>query len=529
MALIYRAIFEVEDPDGGFVDRATGHFRDWLRVKVREPEFELPPGGPLTIEHSGIEINVHSGAGDGCSVVRMSAFEAQRDDRVHVKTTFTAIMGERLSWAWVDLERWAPEHDSPAWTPVAPGLVTTLLEAEHARRGNLVLSPTHVVVTRERAESVAGLVLDPSREVPLVLVSYDRGEGVAVAEERAQEIIRRLAGIAGVYVLGEGAVTSFSQAMHDALGEGMDVHSGAIRTYLPGAGGESDYPGRHRFIAPYKLAGRRSDLAALIIAPALFRRAVEMPPPDIWRASARPLLAETTDYEELLRLAEDESEELRRENAQLKEQLGDEREDNTALQRRNDDLGRQLRFLRNALRARAPELADAQADRDTFEPLLCTEVVEAARERLPYVEIHPSVREGAEALDSHGDLSWARRAWSALLALNQYAEMKADRSFEGGFLGYCEKGAGEFVIPSSWVVPTETKATMANSRFRELRTLPVSVEVDPSGQTLMEAHIRIEQGGSPSPRIHYYDDTRGATGKIHIGWFGDHLDSRAKP
>jgi hypothetical protein len=44
----------------------------------------------------------------------------------------------------------------------------------------------------------------------------------------------------------------------------------------------------------------------------------------------------------------------------------------------------------------------------------------------------------------------------------------------------------------------------------------------------MEEHIRIEQGGSPSPRIHYYDDTRGVTGKIHVGWFGDHLDSRAK-
>src|SRR5581483_2850075 len=253
MALIYRAIFEVEDADREFVERARGHFLEWLRAKVRDPRLELPAGGPLTIEASGIEINVHPGAGDGCSVVRMSTFEAQRDDRVQVKTTLSAITAERLSLALVDLERWAPEHDSPAWIPVAPGLVTTLLEAEHARRGSLVLSPTHVVVTREQAESVARLVLDPSREVPLVVVSYDAREGVAVAEERAQELIRRLAGIAGVYVLGEGAVTSFSRAMHDALGEGMDVHSGAIRTYVPGAGGESDYPGRHRFIAPHKL------------------------------------------------------------------------------------------------------------------------------------------------------------------------------------------------------------------------------------------------------------------------------------
>jgi hypothetical protein len=44
----------------------------------------------------------------------------------------------------------------------------------------------------------------------------------------------------------------------------------------------------------------------------------------------------------------------------------------------------------------------------------------------------------------------------------------------------------------------------------------------------METHIKIEPGGSPAPRIHFYDDTRGPTGKVHIGWFGDHLDSHAK-
>jgi hypothetical protein len=44
----------------------------------------------------------------------------------------------------------------------------------------------------------------------------------------------------------------------------------------------------------------------------------------------------------------------------------------------------------------------------------------------------------------------------------------------------------------------------------------------------MEEHIKIEQGGSPCPRIHFYDDTRGSTGRIHVGWFGDHLDSAAK-
>jgi len=70
--------------------------------------------------------------------------------------------------------------------------------------------------------------------------------------------------------------------------------------------------------------------------------------------------------------------------------------------------------------------------------------------------------------------------------------------------------------------------TLNNPRFRRLRMLPVSKAVDDSGYVLMQEHIRVERGGSPSPRIHYYDDTRGATRKVHIGWLGPHLDSWAK-
>jgi hypothetical protein len=58
--------------------------------------------------------------------------------------------------------------------------------------------------------------------------------------------------------------------------------------------------------------------------------------------------------------------------------------------------------------------------------------------------------------------------------------------------------------------------------------LPISTEAVPEGRAYMESHIRIQMGGTPCPRIHFYDDTGGATGRIHIGWFGDHLDSFSK-
>jgi hypothetical protein len=28
--------------------------------------------------------------------------------------------------------------------------------------------------------------------------------------------------------------------------------------------------------------------------------------------------------------------------------------------------------------------------------------------------------------------------------------------------------------------------------------------------------------------MHFYDDTDGPTGKVHVGWLGPHLDSKSK-
>lgn len=533
MALIYRSIFEVEDPAGTFMDRFPDHIRDWLRYKLRAPDLTFSLDDTSALEGQAIEVTAKSGENDVCSVTRIEAYEGSRDDGVELKTTITALREEDRSWAWIDLERWTQDHAAAGWVPAPPGIVTTLLLRESAMRGSLELGRVPATVSGKEGELVARLVLDNDRELPLVVVSYNEREtgGVGIAQERGDALAKRLAGVASVYVLGEGAVTSFSKAMHQAIGDGMDVHSGAVRTYLPGVGSEPDYPARHRFIGFRKIENRRADVAALIVAPPLFRRAAESPPPPIWRSSARALLvghAPDNDYEALLAVADEENAELRFTTAQLRDGLAAERADNDELQRRNDDLSRRLKFFRQQAQAQSTVSPTAEPEPDSFQPVLCTEVIEHARAALAMLEIPLSVDVGAEALDAHGDESWAGRAWVAFRALDNYAQLKIGGSFDGGFLTYCERSEGEFVVPSSWVVPTESAQTLSNRRFRELRTLPVSPDVDPSREVLMQEHIRIERGGTPSPRIHYHDDTRGRTGKVHIGWFGDHLDSRAK-
>ena len=207
----------------------------------------------------------------------------------------------------------------------------------------------------------------------------------------------------------------------------------------------------------------------------------------------------------------------------LEDDLAIERLDNTEVQRHNDDLGRRLAYYREQVRAGNSDVAWNEPPVDEFEPRAMYRGGGAGTQFAEMVEIQLSRCCGRQNLDAHGDESWARRAWSAFQALDHYAWMKLDGAFDGSFSTYCESGVGDFSIPASWVAPTETKLTLANPRFRELRTLPVAREVDASGEILMAEHIKIERGGTPSPRVHYFDDTRGSTGKIHVGWFGDHL------
>ena len=69
----------------------------------------------------------------------------------------------------------------------------------------------------------------------------------------------------------------------------------------------------------------------------------------------------------------------------------------------------------------------------------------------------------------------------------------------------------------------EGDATDNDPTRRNARYFPVPEEVIADGEAYMCAHIKITQGGSPAPRIHFLDDTTGQTGNIYVGYFGKHL------
>ncbi len=246
MALIYRAIFQVEDPGSSFTERAGDRVQDWLRFKFRDDGLELPDEGTTTIDPYGIEVGRQQRSSDECRVARLSVYEPHREDGLQVTATLTAISdGEKKSWAWVDLERWAPHQVAPTWIPVTPGIVISLLEKEEAYRGDLRLSRGCRLVTADEGKLLASLVLDSKRELPIVVVSHRNDEEHAIeqAQSRATQIARRVAGIASTWVLGTGAVTAFSKAMHEALGDGwMSTRARAARTSRASEGNGTSRP-----------------------------------------------------------------------------------------------------------------------------------------------------------------------------------------------------------------------------------------------------------------------------------------------
>ncbi|MFR9728953.1 hypothetical protein ACL03H_06940 [Saccharopolyspora sp. MS10] len=158
----------------------------------------------------------------------------------------------------------------------------------------------------------------------------------------------------------------------------------------------------------------------------------------------------------------------------------------------------------------------------TFAELLAT-----ARRELPALRFGPQV--DPSALDGHRRSGqWLRRTWNVLVLLDSYARDRAGAADPGradlrGFAHYVRAHGGERGISPALVASGESELVVNTPRFRTARTFPVPAEVEPAGHAFFGAHVRIDRGGGVAPRLHYVDDSRGATASIHIGHLGPHL------
>lgn len=451
--------------------------------------------------------------------VRLRLDEERSGERWSTILTIMTGLGE--GWVWIDLERVTDDAFGAPPLIKPPGLVRLFLSSATCHAGSTPLLPDHRLIGEDGVSGLLGELVDPGRAVPVLVASRDPADPAGAAI-RAAALASAVMGVANVWAL-EGMATS---ALSKELGPDLHVFGGAVRTYLPGLSMPDGYPRRHRF-ARRELFLPHPRRGAQVVARAVVGKAAGARPPLLYRnrisllpgfarhgGDAEGLLADLVRVEE------------ERDRLQQDLEWAMLEADNAAGEA--EEAKARVRWLEQRLAAVGDHVAGTPTPL-SLRPAIASGCVEA----LDLAKTHPNMIEigdttgAADDLDQHPKGSvWGRKAWRALRALEGYAGAKAAGLVEGNFLQYCRLSpSGCEVVPAEWVAATESETTSNNPRFREARTFDVPLKVNQAGRVYMDEHIRLEKGSDPAPRMHFWDDTSGATGRIYVGYLGRHLPS----
>ena len=237
--------------------------------------------------------------------------------------------------------------------------------------------------------------------------------------------------------------------------------------------------------------------------------------------------ARSSELAELLAIAEIENEQFRNDLTSLKStvyqlefRLLEIEDDNAQLRAENRNLNHTIRAINNPNSSEDanpgivdPNFLDEPSDFET--------VLELAREHLTHVVIPDGALRDVEVLEAtaKGEI-WASDTWKGLLALHNYASDNKRGIDTGGFYIWCQKGNG---WSEDKLTMKESDSVLQDRAMGDKRIFPVDTAISPTGTIEMEAHLKIQKGGGSNiPRLYFLDDSRGATGKIHVGFIGPH-------
>jgi hypothetical protein len=188
-----------------------------------------------------------------------------------------------------------------------------------------------------------------------------------------------------------------------------------------------------------------------------------------------------------------------------------------------DGLRSQVRVLQRELaRVNAYPSAPPEMDEIDFYPDCCVDLIELARDTLPGLLLTAN-QSGAALLDEHAkSILWARKIWTMLRGLNDYATIVTSGGFTGGLAQY-SRNPPPGVLPLPWgkLALNESEATMNNPECVRARVFSVPLSVEPTRQAVMFAHLKVDRV-SPAPRVHFLDKVD-LVGKVIVGYVGPHL------
>lgn len=521
MTLVFRAIWQ--DARESLITAAEEAFNRWLTAQAID--IDPPDEGRVVVDHGSttatsdqVEIRVRRALRDGIDAVQLELTTASED---HARTSLTRLTAIEIDdsdgWLWIDVEREA--RPGTGWPLLsAPTLIHDLLDnGVDARVDQVRITSTP---QRIAPAGLAGLIRNPFRSIPLVVFS-EGPAGFTASLARAEETARRLAGAVQTVLLAKTDADAFDEHIGGELG----VTGGDARLYLANTGESGLDPDRHRLIRDAQMSVGPTQTVRLVSS-ILGATITARRPPATYDAVRRELrLGRSRSDAELLAVAESEIERLTAERNQLKsdreyleETLLDTQADLESAVIETARLQNQLQVMATARNGVATETTSDLAR----EAHSVGEAISAARDLLSRVVIPEGVEHDIDDLDSNvSSTSWGELVWRGLRALHRYACADHD----GDFRHWCATSGDIWAWPATGkkLALRESETVESNRRYADQRRFPVDVDVDQSGTITMWSHLKISEGGGPmAPRIYFHDDTRGTTGKVHVGFIGPH-------
>lgn len=402
-----------------------------------------------------------------------------------------------------------------------PKIVHDLLTAvEKPHLGGSPILTEPLPVPSNGIDILAEMLAKPDRTLPVIVCSEPNGENDGSWLRIAGSLAARVEGVATVITLDRNAVAAFRNEFGS-----LAIWDGGVRVYAPGIVTRDAEGWRHRYYLRTRFEESRGgtvDRIVYSVAQLSTRRRV----PDAFRVfgvqSGLPAdaldgmipakeLADAQDHWEFeLELARDEQSSLEKELASA----------NGHLARLKDELI--SRGLSDVLWG--TQHSDGASVPDEVQ--YASEAVMAAQMYLSeWLALPESAVRELEDIDTAPEAyNWGNKTWRGLRALAAYAQERAAGWDKGGFWEWCASGPLlGWPASTKKLSMTESESVQTGGKFKGTRDFKVDPAVDPSGETTMLAHLKIsEGGGSLAPRVYFYDDTGGATKKVHVGFVGPH-------
>lgn len=577
MALGYRTILTAAPTEDNLNDIVKA-FKGWITGK--KAYSELPTSGTLT-HASGATLTAASYASDDgtISAKRWTIIEDWAPPKWYTNpetsrtgvTNVTLALAEHRLWLWVDVEpptllwtntngREVEEVQMSGRPTFVQDIINTVNMSDGAAEP---LSEFQVIASQNHVDELVRVLADSERIGAVFVTATPDG---ADANEWADTITRLAGQIQGMgigYALTPEARVIFNRQYG---GAGHWVSPGAMRTFLPGVDlSDVQDAFRHRLLHASTLRDSTDSRIRRILRNAQLKRLNALRVPDALRevdyeflrkerlqpfaalheavATATPGEDEAAIWRALAELAESEVrkaltenkalarrassaegllEEVQAENDEQYSQLTAARAEAAALARQADYLRRKLTDLGGEGAAAAWSFVDEAAP-ETY-PETFAELLDRVKDLIG-VRFTGDVEDALE-LDEHTALGQAAlmKTWDALLTFDTYSRARNDGAFDHSLSNFITHQDHGHRVQIGKIVWTEGETVKNNEKYRAQRMLPVDKKVDPSGKTLMVAHLKLSNLTGVAPRL-YFKDTYSDVGYVTVGYLGSHMDN----